>query len=578
MRSMVQRKIGQLKESDAHLLVAASVQGHDFDSAVVAAAMDLDPADVEERLVDLERIYSFVHRRDEHEFPDGTLTTRYRFVHVLYQNVLYASLSVSRRVQLSRAVGETILKLQKGTPGPFAAELGFLFESAREPDKASQFFAAAARSAARVFANQEAAVLARRGLALLAKVEESPARMGRELLLQSVLGSSLAATQGYAAPDVLVAMARARVLAEELGEQPELAPVIWGLFAYYLVSGDVPEARSMADQYLRWATATNDPLMLVGAHCATGISLMYVGNLAGALEHCQHAATYYDRAKRPVYHAMYRMDPGVFFHSEEARTLWLLGKPDSALKARDTALELGAESPDPRSLAFANLFAGVLHQLRREEDKTLEYTTRCIAICDEHGIAQERVWAMAIHGWALAHTGKPDEGVRELEASIAIQRSKHAELNLTFALRQLAEALNCQGSYVAARDAAREGLQISERHGEVASKVELYRIMGEAARMLARTGEIEAATHTRSGSTLSPEACFRAAVELARKQGAKSLELRSAVALGKEMVDRGLSDEGREVVRSIRSQFTEGLDTKDVRAADEFLAGYGVVR
>ncbi len=573
MRSMVQRKVSQLSEEDSQLLVAAAVQGYEFDSAVISAALGRDPADVEERLVQLERVYTFVNRRNEHEFADNTLTTRYRFVHVLYQNELYASLSVSRRVQLSKVIGETILKFQKGNPGSFAAELGFLFESARDADRASQFFAVAARNAAKVFANQEAGVLAKRGLAQIAKVEEGPDRNRLELSLQSIVGSSVAATQGYAAPEVLVAMARARVLAEELGQQPELAPVIWGLFAYYLVSGDLPEARSMADHYLRWAVAIGDPVMLIGAHIANGMSLMYVGDLKGANEHCERAATIYDRNLRPVYHSIYRMDPGVFLNSERARTLWLIGKPDAALGARDAALELGADSPDPRSLALANLFASVVHHLRREHEKALEYTTRCIAICDEHGIAQERVWAMATHGWALAHLGKAEEGIRELEASIAIQRSRHAELNLTFALRQLAESLNRNGNYVMARDAAREGLRISERHGEVASKIELYRIMGESARALAKTGEVEAST-TRSGSTLSAEACFRAAVDLARKQGAKSFELRSAIALGRELVDRGANADARELVTSIRSQFTEGFDTFDLRDADDFLLSF----
>jgi len=571
MRSMVQRKIGQLSEADNHLLVAASVQGHDFDSAVVAAATGLDPADVEERLVDLERVYTFVYRRDEHEFADGTVTTRYRFVHVLYQNVLFASLSVSRRVQLSKAVGETLLKFQKGAPGPYAAELGFLFESARESDRASQFFTIAARNAAKVFANHEASVLARRGLALLAKVEESPERKSRELSLQSVLGTSLAATQGYAAPDVLTAMARARVIAEELGQQPELAPVIWGLFAYYLVSGDQPEARTMAEHFLRAAEAMNDPLMLVGAHCAMGLSNTYTGNMPGSRAHCEIAATFYSREMRPAYHAMYRMDPGVFIHSELCRTLWVLGLPDTALEAGKAALQLGEESPDPRSKAISHVFASIVRQLRREVDLTLEHATKAMQICDEHGIAQERVWALAVHGWALAHSGKPQEGIREIQASIAIQRSRNAELNITFALRQLAEAFNTSGSFVEGRDAAREGLKISERNGEVASKVELYRIMGESARALAKTGEIEAATKTRSGSTLSPEACFRAAVELARKQGAKSFELRASLALAREMAERGEENEARELVRNIRSQFTEGAGTRDVLDADAFL-------
>ena len=574
MRSMVQRKIGQLSEEDSQLLLAAAVQGHSFDSSVISSALHREPADVEERLDELERIYTFVIRRDEYEYPDGTLTTRYRFVHVLYQNALYASLSVSRKVQVSKAVGEALLKVQKGVAGPVAAELGFLFETAREPDRASEYFAAAARNAARVFAIKEAAVLARRGLALLAKVEESPERQNRELSLQSVLGTSLAASLGYAAPDVLVAMARARVLAEELGQQPQLAPVIWGLFAYYLVSGDIPEARSMADQFLRWATAIGDPLILVGAHCAEGICQYYVGNIPSARDHCDLAATFYDRGNRPTYHSIYRMDPGVFFQSERARSLWLLGMPDKALEARDAALQLGAESPDPRSLAFAMLFAGVVHQLRREVDKTLEYTTKCIEICDEHGIAQERVWAMAVHGWALAFTGRPEEGIKELEASIAIQRGRHAELNLTFALRQLAEAFNKHGSFERGREAAREGLQISERHGEVASKVELYRIMGESVGELARQANVEQHDWaTRSGSTVSPEACFRAAVDLAKKQGSKGFELRAAIALAGEIRARGQDDQARALVSELRSGFGEGLGTKDLRDADDFLAG-----
>jgi tetratricopeptide (TPR) repeat protein len=571
MRSMVQRKISQLSETDSQLLVAASVQGYDFDSGVVANALGLDPADVEERLVDLERIYTFVHRRDEHEFPDGTLTTRYRFVHVLYQNILYASLSVSRRVQLSKAVAETILKFQKGAPGAFAAELGFLFESARDAERASQYFALAARGAAKVFANQEAAVLARRGLNLLAKVEDSTERQRRELTLQSVLGTSLAATQGYAAADVLTAMARARVLAEELGQQPELGPVIWGLFAYYLVSGDLPEARSVCDQFLRFAQSTKDPMLLVGAHCAMGICSYYLGDVEKAVEHCNLAAKVYQVDKRSVYHSLYRMDPGVFIHSETARSLFILGHAEQALEERDKAVALGKESPDPRSYALPLLFAGVLHQLRREPDKTLDFTSQCIAVCDEHGIAQERVWALAVHGWALAHTGKHEEGIREIEASLAIQRSRHAELNLTYAMRMLADSLNLVGRFLEARDIAREGLKISERHGEVGSKVELYRIMGESAAALARTGEVEAATHTRSGSTLSPEACFRAAVDLSRKQNAKLLELRATVSLAREMHDRGLDVEARELVQRIRDQFREGLDTPDVKDADDFL-------
>ncbi|HET9013444.1 MAG TPA: protein kinase, partial [Gemmatimonadaceae bacterium] len=92
VRSMIARKIEQLEERDRALLVVASVQGHEFDSAIVSEAAEMDPSQVEERLDVLERVHVFVKRGAEHEFPDLTLTLGYTFVHVLYQNMLYASL------------------------------------------------------------------------------------------------------------------------------------------------------------------------------------------------------------------------------------------------------------------------------------------------------------------------------------------------------------------------------------------------------------------------------------------------------------------------------------------------------
>jgi predicted ATPase len=152
MRSMVERKVGQLEPRDRALLAAASVQGHSFDSAIVARAVKETAADVEDRLEALDKIHGFVRRAGEREFPNGEISGRYRFVHVLYQNALYASLAVSRRVALSRSVGEALLDLHGGSPAGAAAELGFLFETARDLEKAAGFFALAAEQSLGVFA------------------------------------------------------------------------------------------------------------------------------------------------------------------------------------------------------------------------------------------------------------------------------------------------------------------------------------------------------------------------------------------------------------------------------------------
>src|SRR5262249_26995014 len=167
VRSMIERKIAQLGEEDRRLLVAASVQGSEFEAAVVARALALDAADVEEQLERLEHVHAFIRLVGEHEFPDRTLTLRYRFVHVLYQNALYASLRPTRRASFSAAVAQALIGYYGEKSRDVAGELAMLWETAREFVRAADCFLQAAQNAARLFANQEAVVLARQGLGML---------------------------------------------------------------------------------------------------------------------------------------------------------------------------------------------------------------------------------------------------------------------------------------------------------------------------------------------------------------------------------------------------------------------------
>ena len=140
VRSMVQKKINQVGEADRRLLVAASVQGPEFDAAVVAQALGLDAAEAEERLEVLDRVYALVRRMREQEFPDGTVTLRYGFVHVLYQNAFYGSLGPTRRSSLSAAVAQALLGFYGEQSPAVASELALLFEVARDFGRAADYF------------------------------------------------------------------------------------------------------------------------------------------------------------------------------------------------------------------------------------------------------------------------------------------------------------------------------------------------------------------------------------------------------------------------------------------------------
>ncbi len=198
IRSMIARKIGQLTDTDRQLLLAASVQGQEFHAAVVSKALALDAADVEDRFDELDRVYRFVTRVREEQFPDRTATLRYRFVHALYQNALYESLTPARRAALSGKVAEAILSFCRDQTENVDSQLALLFETARDLPRACAFFLNAARHAIRIFAYKVSNELASRGLELTTALPEGPERDRQELSLLMALGVGLTATMGYA--------------------------------------------------------------------------------------------------------------------------------------------------------------------------------------------------------------------------------------------------------------------------------------------------------------------------------------------------------------------------------------------
>ncbi|MBK9316072.1 MAG: hypothetical protein IPM55_17785 [Acidobacteria bacterium] len=207
---------------DRKLLVAASVQDCAFDSAVVAKVLNIEIDKVEERLLRLERDHSLVKLTDEYELADGTLTQRYRFVHMLYQNAMLKSLKASRRAALNRAVAQTIVDLYGERSEGMANELATLFEEGRDYARAAEFYRLAAQAAVRVHANQEAILLARQGLKMVGMLPDTNDRMRHELALIVALLEPLAATEGLTSSEFAAHYTRARDLTRQLGDSSQI--------------------------------------------------------------------------------------------------------------------------------------------------------------------------------------------------------------------------------------------------------------------------------------------------------------------------------------------------------------------
>ncbi|HXF39368.1 MAG TPA: protein kinase [Blastocatellia bacterium] len=551
VRGMIERKIAQLSEEDRRLLVAASVQGYEFDSAIVARALDLDPADIEERLETLERVYALVRFVSEREFPGRVLTLRYRFVHVLYQNALYASLRPTRRAQLSATVAEALLGCYGKQSATVAAELAFLFETARDWSRAADYYLAAADNASEVFALQEAGVLAERGLEMLRLLPDATECAPQELKLQAMLGQSLMVTKGFAVPEVEQAFVRARELGLQLNDVAQLFRAQFSLAIVYVVRAEYERAFEHGEQCLRLVEKTRNAAMLLQSHWVIGLSQCYLGKFSEARAHFEQTITIHDDAGIDSPSSMYG---AVLSRAHLARMLLYLGYPDGSRQMMKEALAKARSLRFPVGVANTLALAAYLEAFHHNLDKTLEFAAKTAGLSEEHGLPYYAAVALLTRGWAVAMHGH-EEGIELIREALASSLAIGTKQQHGYFLALLAEALNKAGRVDEALEALKEAMDVTARNNEPFYAAELYRLKGDALVMAAVESPSEA------------ESCFRRAIETARQQQAKSFELRAVMSLARLWREQGKREEGRALLKEIYDWFTEGFDTPDLKDA-----------
>jgi len=563
VRSMIQRKIDSLSEPDRRLLQAASVEGAEFHSVVLASVVSADAADVEERLENIERNHFFVQRIGEKEFPDGTLTLHLRFVHVLYQNALYAMLTPTRRTAVSAATANTLLRLYPGSQVSVAHQVALLFEAARNFARAAEFFQIAAERAAGVFANQEAAVLARKGLEMLAKLPASPEKTQQELALQITLGPVLVSTKGFANPEVEQTYTRARALCAEQGHTPELFPVLFGLWNFYEVKGQLDTSLQLAERMLQLAEESKDSALLLEAHYASGDNLFWAGDFERSLQHCEQAVKLYDRPKHHSLAFVYGgYDPAVASLAYAAWDLWMLGHPEQAVARSNESLALADSLHHPFSQAIALSFAAMLHHWRHDAVATRQFAEQTVALCTEHGIAIFLEMGKIMLGWANNQEKEGGEGIELIREAIADWRASGAELVIPQLQQVLAGTLARCESYEEALMAIEEALSVISSTGDRSFEADCWRWKGE---LLWRSREGIDSTHGEA------EACLHKAIAIARQQKAISLELRAHTRLSPLLARRGEVEVAHRSLAEVHGKFKEGFDTHDLKHAKQVL-------
>ena len=576
IREMIEKQIARLTVEDQQVLEAASISGMNCSALAIASALGEDLVEVEARCEELARRSCFLKSCGVGEFPDGSISGRYGFIHSLYVNALYERIPAARRAKLHKEMAETGEIIYGTRVGEIATELAVHFEQGRDYSRAAKYLQKAGDTAIRRFAYREAVGLAQRGLALLKRLPDSAERAEQELCLQLTLGVPLIVIEGYAAPDVGIVYMRARELCRQLGERPEISEVLWGLRTFYALRSELTAAREIAQEALGLAERSEDRGLALRGHWMMLSTCMHLGEFAPAVEHFEKALSHYDPGLHVDDAFLYALNPGIAIPCLAAWVLWFLGQPDQSLKRIQEGLTLARALSEPNGLAHALCFAAVLHQLRREERMAQEHAEAAIAVSREHGLAMYPALATVIRGWSLFEQQQQDGAIEQMREGIEALQATGTEFVRPHFLGLLAEALGKARQHEEALRMLDDALSLTHRNSERYYQAELYRLKGELLLMQSKCrGVSRMATGERV--VVDPlvvaqaETCFNESIKIAQQQQAKSWELRAVMSLARLYQNQNKREEARALLTQIYDSFTEGLETTDLREAKALL-------
>ena len=481
----------------------------------------------------------------------------YTFKHALIQDAAYQSLLKRTRQTYHQ---QAAALLESHFPEVVEAQPELLAHHYAECGAAEQAIAyllKAAQKAAQRSANAEVIAHVRRALDLLGTQADTSDRAATELVLQRSLGGALMAARGYAASETGVAFGRARQLCQVVAGSADVFPVLFGVWLYEFTRANHTAGDDIADEILTRATAAQDAEGLVIGHVCAGASALHAGAPATALSHVEQAAALQQKY-RPVTGA-YRYGTNVEAGgiTYEAWCHWLLGRPDTALRLHERGLATLRQDKHVFTLSRGLYWSAILHQLRGEWPIVRDRARQARRTAKEHGFPMIVAVGRIMEGAARAALGEAEAGIRDIRAGLAAYRATGARVQAPYHLVLLAEALGASGETKEALGVLAEAAELMEETGEGFYEAEMHRV--RATLLLAENDKSMAI------------ASLNAALDTARRQQAKSLELKASHDLAALFAANGERRKAFDHLAPLYGTFTEGLDTPGLESVRELL-------
>ena len=546
-------RLGSAKE----VAQRAAVIGREFGRPLLEAVAELPPALLDRELGRL--VEAGILKRRGAEGPAAA----YGFRHALIRDAAYGSLLRRHRRDMHLRIACTLEEALPELGGAEPEIVAHHYEQAELPLEAVERYRRAGQLATSRSAYAEAIGHLSKGLNLVRALPESAERDRLELGLHTALGPPLMAARGYTHPRLEETHRRAWELCQRVDDATALSQSLLGLAGYYLIRGDLAQARSVCEHLLSHGRRTDDLSDQLAAHCILGLAVLYCGEPLRALGHARQVLDRYDPGRHAWMANVHGQDPGVTAHLLAGWCLWILGRPDEALARTREAVRLARAVRHPFSLTFALAFCAAVHVMRRERDPIGPLAEEVIALCQERNFPVWIGWGRVLLGWSRAGAGGAlellEQGLREIAQT-------GANTPGPIVLAMLADAYRDQGRI-------KEGLAMLGTARALATKTGQHFWDAEVIRL---QGELLLLRHPSTAP--DAEECFRKALAVAREQEARLPELRAAVSLGRLLAGEGRAAEARSTLEGVFGGFAEGFETADLREARDLLAAWGAGR
>jgi class 3 adenylate cyclase/predicted ATPase len=538
--------------------------GREFSYALVADVADRPERELTETLAQLVEA-GLIFQRGE---PPRS---SFLFKHGLLQDAAYSTLLRGPRrnlhARIATSIEEMFPEIADSQPELVArhrTEAGL-----RIP--ATIYWQRAGELALRRSAGSEALNHFSSALRILEELPDATERWQQELDLRLGLGTALIVARGFRSlgPEIAEHYARAVTLGRGLGDDKKLFRAMWGSWYANLITGKSEQALEIANELVVVAERLADPDLMLEAYHSRWANSHVLGLNSSTLADAKRGVALYDSQRHHDHAYDYGgHDTGVCAYAHSAITLWVSGFPEQAAQMSAAALELGHRLGHPPSLAHAAWWSATLEQLLRSPEQCRKFAELTIRIGREQG-SNMFVMCPLLLGWTMFESGEVSEGLQNMANAVEATRQSARRFYFDYELLVLAEALLKAGDPDRAQRIIQEALDGITTNRNRLFEAEAHRLAGACLAFL--------------GGDRLPEAETRLlmAIETADQQGALSFKLRAATNLGRLWRDQNRYLEAHSLISQVYGQFTEGLNTpdlKDARALLDDLENPGISR